>query len=174
MRISQPQHRSRAASRTETVILFSVGGSTFAIAANAVDEIRDLAGLQEFHLGMPYHKLSKVKATLERQGKRYFAVDAAAHFRLPHAQPTRLLVLRHLPVAVIVDGIDRMQDIHTVHALHEAFLGEERRWYRGLTLLKGKVVPVVYPQAFLTKAETTLLNAALRSTETRTGIAVTA
>jgi hypothetical protein len=66
----------------------------------------------------------------------------------------------------MVDGIDRMQEIHSIHTLPDAFLGEERCWYRGLTLLKGKVVPVVHADAFLTKAETTLIMASLNSSTT--------
>jgi len=175
VRISQAQPRSKAATRAgETVILFSVGGVTFAIAANAVDEIRELTGLLEFRPGKLHHRLEKVKATLERHGRRYFAVDAAMHFRMPHAQPARLMVLRQGRVAVIVDGIDRMQEIHSIHALPERFVGEERNWYRGLTVIKGKVVPVVHPETFLNKAETTLLNAALRDVEAPRRMAVTA
>jgi len=84
------------------------------------------------------------------------------------------MVLRNSPAAVIVDGIDHMQEIYSIQALPEAFSGEERRWYRGLTLIKGKVVPVVRPEAFLTKAEATLLNASMRTGEIAESMAVTA
>jgi chemotaxis signal transduction protein len=152
------------------VILFSVGGHTFAIAASSVDEIREIGGLQEFD-----SRLSKVKYTLDRQGQQYFVVDASRHFRMTSdATSARLVVLRGFPVAVIVDAIDRMQEIHSMHALPEGFRGEERTWYRGLTLLKGTVVPVVRPEAFLTKSEVTVLKALLRGKESIRAVAVTA
>jgi len=140
------------------MILFSVCGYSFAIAATAIDEIREVTGLQEFS-----SRLAKVNHILERQGRHYFVVDAATHFRMMADASTRLMILRNSPVAVIVDAIDRMQEIQSIHALPEGFHGEERIWYRGLTLLKGKVVPVVRSDVFLTKAEVTLLNAALRA-----------
>ena len=159
MRISQALPRpGSSTSAKETMILFSVCGYSFAIAATAIDEIREVTGLEEFP-----SRLAKVNHILERQGRHYFVVDAATHFRLMAPASTRLMVLRNSPVAVIVDAIDRMQEIQSIHALPEGFHGEERIWYRGLTLLKGKVVPVVRPDAFLTKAEVTLLNATLRA-----------
>jgi len=159
----EPRPRQRGRAR-EMVILFVVGGVTFAIAASAIEEIRELSGLQAVSPELSHQKLAKVTHTLERQGKSYFVVKAADKLRMLSTQPARLLVLRNLPVAVMVDGIDRMQEIHSIHALPEAFSGEERRWYRGLTLIKGKVVPVVRADAFLSKAEVTLLSAALSST----------
>jgi hypothetical protein len=75
---------------------------------------------------------------------------------------------------VSVDGIEGMRDVHSIQALPTAFSGEEREWYRGLALIKGKVVPVVRPEAFLSKAQTTLLSAWLRTTRAARGVAVTA
>jgi chemotaxis signal transduction protein len=149
--------RSSSLRKKETVILFTVGGCMFAIAANAVDEIREIAGLRHFPSRLP-----KVRHTLERQNREYFVVDAATHFRMSDANPSRLMVLRHTPVVVIVDAIERMQEIYSIQALPDGFRGEERNWYRGLTVLKGRVVPVVRSEAFITKAEITLLNALLR------------
>lgn len=174
MKISKAEPRKAQARAREMVILFVVGGVTFAIAANAVDEIRELADIQVLPSAIPHQKLTKVRHTLRRQGRRYFVVDAGAHFQMLSTQPTRLMVMRHSPAAVIVDAIDRMQEIQSIQALPEAFSGEERRWYRGLTLIKGKVIPVVHAEAFLTKAETTLLNAAMRSGEIAAKMAVTA
>ena len=150
--------RTSSSRKKETVILFTVGGNMFAIAANAVDEIRELAGLQHFASRLP-----KVRHTLDRQSRQYFVVDAATHFRMSDANPSRLMVLRHAPVVVIVDAIERMQEIYSIQALPDGFRGEERNWYRGLTVLKGRVVPVVRTESFLTKGELTLLNARLRS-----------
>lgn len=170
MTIAQGQARRASSSRQkETVILFSIAGNTFAIATSAVEEIRELAGLQEFP-----SRLSKVTRKLVRQGRQYLVVDAGKHFRLSNAQPTRLMVLRDFPIAVMVDSIHRMQEIQSIQTLPEDFSGEERNWYRGLTLLKGKVIPVIRSETFLSRAEITLLSAALRGNEAAKPMAVTA
>jgi chemotaxis signal transduction protein len=161
--------RSRFSRRREMVILFRVGTSSFAIAANAVEEIRDLSALKAYTT-----KLPKVEQTLDRQNRQYFVVDAAKHFRMTAGSRTRVMLLRHTPVAVKVDGIERMQEIHSIQALPEAFKGEERNWYRGLTLIDGQVVPVVRSEAFLTKAEVTLLKAGMQNAQAVRTEAVTA
>lgn len=158
----------------ETMILFSIGGITFAIAANAVEEIREMAGLQEFNCPALQPKFAKVTNVLERDAKRYFVVSGAAHFYIDTAKPSRVMVLRHAPVAVLVDRIDRMEDIQVIQELPEAFVGEERNWYRGLTLMNGRVIPVVRPEAFLSKPEATLLAAGVRSSEAAKRVAVIA
>jgi chemotaxis signal transduction protein len=142
------------------VILFSAGGVHFAIAARAVEEIREIAGLKSFVSYTFQDRFVKVKHTLERQGKTTFVVDACSHFRVPEKQPARVMVLRHAPAALAVESIDGMKEIYAIHKLPVAFTGEERNWYRGLTLIEGRVVPVVRPEAFLSKAETALLAAA--------------
>jgi len=81
--------------------------------------------------------------------------------------------LQHAPAAVLVDAIDRMQDIHSIHELPSAFCGEERGWYRGLAVIKGRVLPVVRPEALLSKAEATLLRAMLRSDQSSNQMVVT-
>jgi hypothetical protein len=43
--------------------------------------------------------------------------------------------------------------------LPNAFCHEERRWYRGLTVLDQSVIPVVSPEGFLTPDELSLLDA---------------
>jgi chemotaxis signal transduction protein len=164
MKISQSQPaRIRRDRIGETVILFFVGAARFAIAAKAVEEIREIDGLQEFHFGSPHERLGKVRQMFVRQGKTCFVVNAAEHFQLSPGNPARLLVLRHVAGGVAVDSIERMQEIHAIHELPDAFCGEERNWYRGLTLINGQVVPVVRAESFLTKAEATLLAASLRS-----------
>ena len=144
----------------EMVILFSVGGVKFAIVADAVDEIRELGGLKEFSTGISDPKLKSVRHTLDRQGQRYFVLDGCSHFGARERRPTRLMVLRHVRAAVMVDSVDRMQEIQLIRPLPDAFSGKERDWYRGLAVIKGKVVPVVKPEEFLSKAEVSLLNAA--------------
>lgn len=161
MKISQSRSQLRPAARAqETVILFSVADSSFAIAAPAVEEIRETAGLKAFASFAFQERFVRVKHTLERQGKTIFVVDACAHFRMLDKAPMRVMVLRHAPVAVAVGSIDGMQEIYAIHKLPSAFMGEERNWYRGLALIQGRVVPVVRPEAFLSKAEAVLLAAA--------------
>jgi len=136
----------------EDVILFTVGVFKFAIAANAVSEIRNVEGLQRFSSGA-----GKVEFTLERNGATYFVVNAARHLLLEPEKPTRLLILRHSPAAVLVDSTDRMTQLSVLHALPLAFHSDERRWYRGLAVLNGEVIPVVNHDAFLSKSETVVL-----------------
>jgi len=38
-------------------------------------------------------------------------------------------------------------------SLPQSFRGEERMWYRGLTVMDRKVLPVANPQGFLTGGE---------------------
>lgn len=146
----------------EGVILFSVGGFKFAIAAGAVKEIRGMEGLKEFNLGGVSAHMEKLRHTLERSGTTYLVVDAARHFRLPQSSPARVLILRNSPTAVLVDATDRMMDIFALHALPGAFTGDERVWYRGLAVVSGEVVPVVNPGAFLSTAEQELVRDGLK------------
>jgi len=143
----------------ESVILFTVGGFKFAIAAAAVSEIRSMDGLQRFFGGTGHKALTKVVYTLERNGMTHFVVSAAQHFHLPPSKPTRLLILRHATAAVLVDSTDRMTEISVLHALPLAFTGEERTWYRGIAILNGEVVPVVNPSSFLSRGEAAVLRA---------------
>jgi hypothetical protein len=76
-------------------------------------------------------------------------------------KPSRLLLMRRLPVGVLVDEIDQMQQIGRVHELPAAFIGEERNWYRGLVIVKGRVVPLVRPECFVSKAEASILSASI-------------
>src|SRR5215471_15050624 len=143
----------------EDVILFTVGGFRFAIAAAAVSEIRSTEGLERFFSNTGHKATAKVVYTLERNGVTHFVVSGAQHFRLPPSKPTRVLVLRQTAAAVLVDSTDRMVEIAMLHALPQAFSGDERNWYRGLAILNGDVVPVVNPAAFLTKGEVAVLRA---------------
>lgn len=161
MKISQSRAQASTPRRAqETVILFSAGGAHFAIAAPAVEEIRETAALKNFVSYAFQDRFAKVKHTLDRQGKTTFVVDACAHFRIPEKQPARVMILRHAPAALAVESIDGMKEIYAIHKLPVAFTGEERNWYRGLTLIEARVVPVVRAEAFLSKAETALLAAA--------------
>ena len=145
----------------EGVILFTVAGYKFAIAAAAVKEIRSMEGMHPFTLGAISPRLGKLKYTLERDGITYFVVEANAHFHLPASTPGRVLVLRNLSTAVLVDSTDRMTEISALHALPRAFKRDEREWYRGLAVVGGQVIPVVNAGAFLSKSEQEILNAGL-------------
>ena len=147
------------------MILFTVCGFRFAIAASAVSEIRGLEGLQRFAWGLPggsYLRSTQVEFTVERNGTIYFVVDAARHFRLPPSSPTRVLILRPVAAAIQVDSTDRMMEISVLHALPQAFSGKERDWYRGLAVIGGDVIPVVNQHAFLSKAEMAVLKTAIQ------------
>jgi chemotaxis signal transduction protein len=145
----------------EGVILFTVAGFKFAIAAGAVKEIRGLEGLNAFTLGGIAERVEKLRYTLERGGTTYYVVDANRHFRLPASSPTRVVVLRNSSAAILVDSTDRMTDISALHALPRAFRHQEREWYRGLAILNGEVIPVVNASAFLTREEQEVIRAGL-------------
>jgi len=63
------------------------------------------------------------------------------------------LILRDAPVAVLVDRIEEMAELRVMLPLPRSFCGEERTWYRGLTVLGRRVLPVADPRGFLTRAE---------------------
>jgi hypothetical protein len=46
-----------------------------------------------------------------------------------------------------------MAEMRVLLALPQSFRGEERTWYRGLTVLDRKVLPVANPLGFLTTRE---------------------
>jgi chemotaxis signal transduction protein len=159
----QPETRKRVAHRSEPVIQFVVAGVTFAIAATAVEEIRNVEGLQPLETSavLPA-RVAKARYRLERSGKAYCVVDATYHFHLLPSRATRILVLRRHAVAVLVDRIDLMAEISAIYVLPRAFTGEERQWYRGVALIPSapgeqRLVPVVNPDAFLTKVETIMV-----------------
>ncbi len=153
----KPVHQS------EPVILFGVADHMFAIGAVAVEEIRSTAGLQQIGVSGDL-RVPKVKFRLNREGRTYYVIDGNQYFRALPAQATRVLVLRNSKTAVLVSHIDRMTEISNVLPLPHAFRGEERNWYRGVTVLDATgelptVVPVVKPESFLTRAELQMLEA---------------
>ena len=124
MRLTRPE-RKRSSRRGEAVILFSIAGTSFAVAVSAVEEIRSTEGLRPAPPGFAGSRLPKVKYMLERERKTYFVVDSNLHFHILPSRATRVLILRHAPVAVLVDNIERTSEITTLHALPQAF---ECRW----------------------------------------------
>ncbi len=137
--------RKRAA-RGEAVILFVAAGHRFAIAASAVEEIRNTDTLRRVARG-------KIYAVMPREQGMCYVVDAAFHFHMLPLRPRRVLVLRNSAVALAIESVERIVQISALYALPRVFRGEERRWYRGLALVEGDVVPVVDQESFLSKAE---------------------
>lgn len=163
----QDAPRPRRQECAEQVILFSIARQTFAIAADAVQEIRSTDSLAGSAMEMEQTSVSKVRHTIERSHRTYFVVNGCEHFRLPVWRPTLVLVLRQLRAAVLVDRIERMVEIAAVYPLPRAFDGEERHWYRGLAYLDDHVIPVIDPSGFLSPSEFRWLDSAVKAAASR-------
>jgi chemotaxis signal transduction protein len=145
--------KPRRAHRSEPVILFAVSNQSFAIAAEDVQEIRSTDGLAGAAVEIAEPLVEKVHHTMERAHRTYYIVNGCVHFGLRIARPTLVLIMRQVRVAVLVDRIERMSEVSAVYPLPRAFVGAERRWYRGLAYLDDHVIPVVAPTGFLTAEE---------------------
>ena len=130
------------------MVLFYVGNCRFAIAADAVEEICGLTELTPLADGCGRSRA--IRHTFERRGKRLLAVDAHLHFRIAEASPQHILILRGVEVGVLIGAIDRMHEIQAVRRLPRGLSGEERKWYRGVTLIGREITPLVDPAGFLT------------------------
>jgi chemotaxis signal transduction protein len=150
--VSHPSGTSRGR-RPEQVILFLVSGQTFAIAADAVKEIRSTDSLAGAAKELENSEIPKVRHAIERGHRLCYVVNGCVHFHLPVSRPSLALLLRQFRVAFLVDSVDRIAEIPAVYALPLAFSGEERSWYRGLAYIEDHVVPVVQPGGFLTRDE---------------------
>ncbi|MFI5072945.1 MAG: chemotaxis protein CheW [Terriglobales bacterium] len=160
MKIVSSEFRSRRQQRhTEAVILFAVAGQAFAIAASAIDEIRSTDSFSSAASEIAVEGMPEVRHRLRRGRRWCYVVNACAHFDLPVSRPTLVLVLRNSRVAVLVDHIDRIETISRLMAIPQSFSGQERVWYRGLTLIDDNVVPVLSPFGFLTESEIMQLDA---------------
>jgi chemotaxis signal transduction protein len=146
-------HKPQRIRRPEQVILFSIARQTFAIAAEAVKEIRSTDSLAGAAIEFESSEVPKVRHCIERGHRTYYVVNGGSHFHLPTTRPTLALILRQFRAAVLVDAIERMTEIAAVHPLPLAFSGEERTWYRGLAYLDDCVIPVVNPGGFLTRQQ---------------------
>jgi chemotaxis signal transduction protein len=164
---TQDSVKARRSRSTEAVILFCIGTQTFAIAADAVQEIRSTDSLATAAVEMELAEVPKVRHLVERSHRTYYVVSGCAHFGLRVTRPTLVLILRQIRTAVLVDSIERMADVTSVHALAQAFQGEERQWYRGLIYLEDRVIPVIKPDGFLTPEEFARLDRAAKSIESR-------
>jgi chemotaxis signal transduction protein len=164
---AQDSSKARRARSSEAVILFCIGTQTFAIAADAVQEIRSTDSLAAAAIEMELAEVPKVRHLVERSHRTYYVVSGCAHFGLRVTRPTLVLILRQIRTAVLVDSIERMADVSQVHALPQAFQGEERHWYRGLIYLEDRVIPVIKPDGFLTREEFARLDRASKAIEAR-------
>jgi chemotaxis signal transduction protein len=143
-------HRSR---RPEQVILFLVSHQTFAIAADAVKEIRSTDSLAGAAIEFESPEVPKVRHVIERGHRTVYVLNGCAHFHLPVTRPALALVIRQFRVAFLVDSVERIAEIPAVYTLPLAFSGEERTWYRGLAYIEDRVIPVVQPAGFLTREQ---------------------
>ena len=135
----------------ETVVLFLVGSHRFAIAANAIEEIRGVERLMPLAPGAGGSRAAR--HTFDARGRRFLAVDAQLLLRIADATPQHILVLGGADVGVLIGAVDRMHDIRDLFPLPHALRGEERKWYRGLALIGGQITPVLDPTAFLPPKE---------------------
>lgn len=143
----------RDARRREQVAVFSIAEYSFVISAASVQEIRNTDSLGGTVVDLDRPVLRKVRHIVERDARSYYVVSGYEHFHLPPSRPTTVLILRDAPVAVLVDRIEEMAEMRVLLALPQSFRGEERTWYRGLTVLDRKVLPVANPLGFLTTRE---------------------
>jgi hypothetical protein len=137
----------------EQVVVFSIGEQSFVISASSVQEIRSTDSLGGNVVDLDRAVLRKVRHIVERDARSYYVVSGYEHFHLPLSRPTSVLILRDVPVAVLVDRIEEMAEMRVLLGLPRSFYGEERIWYRGLTVLGRNVVPVAEPRGFLTAEE---------------------
>ena len=154
--MTQPASSSlmpRDTRRREQVAVFSIAEYSFVISAASVQEIRSTDSLGGTVVDLDRPVLRKVRHIVERDARSYYVVSGYEHFRLPASRPTTVLILRNAPVAVLVDRIEEMAEMRVLLSLPQSFRGEERTWYRGLTVLDRKVLPVANPLGFLTTRE---------------------
>ena len=118
-----------------------------------MQEIRSTDSLGGTAIEIEQAEVPKVRHLVERARRTYYVVSGCAHFGLRVTRPTLVLILRQIRAAVLVDSIERMADVATIHPLPRGFQGEERKWYRGLTYLEDRVIPVINPGGFLTVEE---------------------
>ncbi|HLV94310.1 MAG TPA: chemotaxis protein CheW [Candidatus Acidoferrales bacterium] len=144
--------------RSEQVILFLVSHQTFAIAADAVKEIRSTDSLAGAAIEFETAEVPKVRHVIERGRRVCYVVNGCAHFHLPASRPALALLLRQFRVAFLVDSVERIAEIPAAYALPLAFSGEERNWYRGLAYIEDRVIPIVQPGGFLTREQFELLD----------------
>lgn len=154
--------------RPEQVIFFIISNQAFAIAADAVKEIRSTDGLAGAVAECESPEVPKVHHFIERTNQPYYVVNGCEHFHLAVTRPSLALVLRQFRVALLVDSVERIGEIRAVYPLPLAFSGAERIWYRGLAYVEDRITPVVQPAGFLSREQLDHLDRlALRSNRSR-------
>jgi len=153
--------------RTEQIILFRVSGQTFAISSASVQEVRSVDNIAGMAQDLPDSTIRKVRHSIRRGDRTLYVVNAALHFGLEPQPASLVFFLRRTRAALLVDGIEKMTTMARLQALSLAFQGDERAWYRGLTIIDQVVVPVVQPEGFLSLSELTLLEGAQLAADTR-------
>src|SRR5215469_12447820 len=151
--------------RSEQIILFRIGEQLFALSSASVQEVRSADSLSSAAGQISASGVRKVRQFLRRGGNTLFIVNGSAHFGLTASEGILAFVLRNTRTALLVDGIEKMTAMTRLQALPLSFYHEERQWYRGLTTLEQKVVPVVRPEGFLSDEELTMLDAAVPAAE---------
>ena len=157
MRLSTPQKTLPA--RAEQIILFRTSNQIFAISSASVQEVRSVDSLAGAAVEVNEPRLQKVRHAIYRGDRNLYVVNASLHFGLRPTPAALIFLLRKSPVALLVDGIEKMTTMTRLQALPGAFCHEERVWYRGLTVLDQNVIPVVSPAGFLSAEELSHLDA---------------
>jgi chemotaxis signal transduction protein len=157
MRLAVPHKVAPA--RAEQIILFRASNQVFAISSASVQEVRSVDSLAGAAVDINEPGLAKVRHVIRRTERNLYVVNAALHFGLRPTPAGLIFLLRKSPIALLVDGIEKMTTMTRLQALPRAFCHEERAWYRGLTVLDQNVVPVVNPAGFLNLEELSLLEA---------------
>src|SRR5450432_339356 len=146
--------------RSEQIILFRCSNQLLAISSASVQEVRSVDSLACVATEIDEPSVRKVRHALRRGERCIYVVNAAVHFGLKPSPAALIFLLRKSRVALLLDGIEKMTTMTRLQALPAAFCHEERKWYRGLTVLEQNVLPVINPEGFLSQEEYFLLDLA--------------
>jgi chemotaxis signal transduction protein len=148
----EPAHKAPAI-RSEQIILFRSSSQLLAISSASVQEVRSVDSLAGLARDVNVPGIRKVRHVLQRGERSIYVVNVALHFGLELSAASLIFLLRKSRVALLLDGIEKMTTMTRLQGLPVAFCNEERRWYRGLTVLEQNVLPVINPAGFLTEEE---------------------
>lgn len=147
-----PAHKSPTV-RSEQLIVFRSSNQLFAISSSSVQEVRSVDSLAGVAHEISVPSILTVRHALQRGERSVYVVNVALHFGLRPSPASLIFLLRKSRVALLLNGIEKMTTMTQLQALPAAFHHEERRWYRGLTVLEQNVLPVLNPSGFLTDKE---------------------
>ncbi len=139
--------------RSEQLILFRCSGQLFAISSASVQEVRSVDSLAGVASEIIVPSVRTVRHALQRGERCMYVVNLSLHFGLKPSPASLIFLLRKSRVALLLDGIEKMTTMTRLQALPASFHNQERRWYRGLTVLEQNVIPVINPSGFLTDDE---------------------